>query len=107
MADDNGIPLCDGGITGEVLMPESPGLSTLNGRRRSLRMAIVGHFGPSEPVLAGVDLWGRLHTIGAVGLEYFRLLLWPNVLQLDFYYQEVIGIQTGGSMRSWMGLTTL
>lgn len=39
MAVDNGIPLCDGDITGEVLMPESPGLNTLNGRRRSLRRA--------------------------------------------------------------------
>ncbi len=39
MAVDNGIPLCDGDITGEVLVPGSPGLKTLKGRRRSLRRA--------------------------------------------------------------------
>lgn len=69
------------------------------------RFAALGAFATSEPLLRGLPFEIRLYTLGSVFLEYLRLLVFPRVLELDFYYQQVIGIATGATPRSLAGLT--
>jgi tetratricopeptide (TPR) repeat protein len=71
------------------------------------RLTALGGFAPSEPLLRGVPLEIRLHTLGSVFLEYLRLLVFPDILQTDFYYRERIGIASGASARSLAGLALL
>ena len=71
------------------------------------RLTALGGFAPSEPLLRGVPIEIRLHTLGGVFVEYLRLLVWPDVLQTDFYYRERIGIASGASARSLAGLVLL
>ncbi len=73
----------------------------------ALRVRAIGHFSPSEPILAGVSAWGRLHTAGAVFSEYLRLLVFPNILQVDFYYQGAVGILNQASAISICGLLAI
>jgi len=70
----------------------------------ALRLTVIGAFGPAHPVLAGFDPLTRLYTIGAVFAEYLRLLFWPSVLQLDFYYQLAVGIPHEAGAASLVGL---
>jgi tetratricopeptide (TPR) repeat protein len=71
------------------------------------RLTALGGFSPSEPLLRGVPIEIRLHTLGSVFVEYLRLLVFPEVLQTDFYYRERIGIASGASTRSLAGLALL
>jgi tetratricopeptide (TPR) repeat protein len=68
------------------------------------RVAALGGFAPSEPLLRGVPFEQRLYTLGSVFLEDLRLLVFPRVLQIDFYYQQAIGIASGASARALAGL---
>ncbi|MCA9512087.1 MAG: hypothetical protein KC560_15350, partial [Myxococcales bacterium] len=67
------------------------------------RLHVLGGLGPAAPVLAGIDLHTRIVTIGAVFAEYARLLLAPTTLQLDFYYQQTIGVPDAWSLRAAAG----
>ena len=68
------------------------------------RFTALGHFAPTEPLLRGVPLEIRLHTLGSVFLEDLRLLVFPSLLQTDFYYRQQVGIATGATARSLCGL---
>jgi tetratricopeptide (TPR) repeat protein len=68
------------------------------------RFAALGHFAPSQPLLRGVPLEIRLHTLGSVFLEDLRLLIFPSILQTDFYYRQQLGIASGATARSLLGL---
>jgi tetratricopeptide (TPR) repeat protein len=70
----------------------------------ALRLQVLGGFGPSEPVLAGQSAIERIATMGSVYLEYARLLVFPHALQLDFYYQEIVGLPEAVGLRSLAGL---
>lgn len=71
------------------------------------RFNALGSFAPAEPLLRGVPLEIRLHTLGSVFLEYLRLLVFPGVLETDFYYREQLGIAAGATVRSLCGLALL
>ncbi len=75
-----------------------------------LRGGVLGQFSPEAAVLRDTDLWTRLLTMGAVFLVYLRLLLLPTILQVDFYYQVLIGIPSrldAGSLMGWLLLLGL
>jgi tetratricopeptide (TPR) repeat protein len=71
------------------------------------RFSALGGLAPAEPLLRGVPLEIRLHTLGSVFLEYLRLLVFPGVLETDFYYRERLGIAAGATARSLCGLALL
>ncbi len=79
----------------------------------ALRTAVLGAFLPRDAPLAGSDLETRLSTMGAIFLVYLRLLVFPDRLQVDFYYQALVGIvrrPTLGSLLGWalvLGLAAL
>jgi tetratricopeptide (TPR) repeat protein len=76
----------------------------------TLRVAVLGRFAPEAAVLADADLGSRLLTMGAVQLVYLRLLVFPNVLQVDFHYQALVGVVTRpnlGSLLGWLGMALL
>ncbi len=60
-----------------------------------LRAQALGGLLPRPHALAAHSVGTRLMTMGAVFLEDVRLLLFPLELQLDYYYQQEVGIQTG------------
>ncbi len=68
------------------------------------RFAALGAFAPSEPLLRGVPFEIRLYTLGSVFLENLRLLCFPRVLEIDFYYQQAVGIARGATPRAIAGL---
>ena len=68
------------------------------------RFTALGQFAPTEPLLRGVPFEIRLHTLGSVFLEDLRLLVFPSLLQTDFYYRAQVGIATGATARSLLGL---
>ena len=70
-------------------------------------VALQGHFGPDVVVLQGAALSTRLWTMGAVFLEYIRLLVMPGVLQVDVYYEHVVGLQPHLSLHAGLGLALL
>ena len=70
-----------------------------------LRIHANGQFEPSAPILGDASAWGRLQTAGAVSAQYLRLLILPSPLQVDFYYQQSIGIRSGASLDSVFGLS--
>jgi tetratricopeptide (TPR) repeat protein len=72
-----------------------------------LRYAVLGRFSPEQIVLAGQPLGVRLLTMGAVFFEYLRLLVFPRVLQVDFYYHDTLGIPTEPSVQIALGLIGL
>jgi tetratricopeptide (TPR) repeat protein len=70
----------------------------------ALRSAVLGAFSPEAAPLAGSGLATRLWTQGSVLFVYFRLLVFPDLLQVDFYYQALVGIvrrPTWGSLLGW------
>jgi len=76
----------------------------------ALRTAVLGGFSPEAAPLAGSDLSTRLLTMGSVFLVYLRLLVFPDPLQVDFYYQALVGIvrrPTFGSLLGWALLLAL
>jgi len=74
------------------------------------RFHVLGGLGPSAPVLAGIDLETRIITMGSVFAEYLRLSFVPTTLQLDFYYQQAIGVPSEWTLRAafgWLGIACL
>jgi tetratricopeptide (TPR) repeat protein len=71
------------------------------------RLAALERFAPSEPLMRGIPFEIRLHTVGRVFLENLRLLVFPRVLEIDFYYLETVGVATGGSPAALAGLAAL
>ena len=69
-----------------------------------LRAEALGGLLPSPHALAAEPLLNRLMTMGVVFLEYARLLLLPLELQIDFYYQQEVGIQQGLSTQGLGGV---
>ena len=69
----------------------------------AVRLEVLGGFGPAQPVLEGISPLARASTAGAVFAEYLRLLVWPGVLQLDFYYQQTIGVPGRPTLQSIVG----
>lgn len=69
----------------------------------AVRLEVLGGFGPAHPVLEGVDPLARASIAGAVFAEYLHLLVWPDVLQLDFYYQQTIGLPGTPTFQSVVG----
>ncbi len=76
----------------------------------ALRTAVLGGFSPEAAPLAGSGLSTRLLTMGSVFVVYLRLLVFPDSLQVDFYYQALVGIvrsPTLGSLLGWALLLAL
>jgi Flp pilus assembly protein TadD len=73
----------------------------------TLRFNVLGRFSPELGVLAGESLETRLLTMGSVFFEYLRLLVYPRILQVDFYYHDTIGIVREASASAIGGLTAL
>jgi tetratricopeptide (TPR) repeat protein len=69
-----------------------------------LRTNAIGHFSASDPILVDVSIAGRILTAGAVFSEYLGLLVFPQILQVDFYYQGAVGIQREFNSTSLVGL---
>jgi hypothetical protein len=67
------------------------------------RYDALGGFGPAQSVLEGIEPVAKAATVGAVFSEYLRLLLYPDVLQLDFYYQQAIGLLPAPTLASVVG----
>jgi len=74
-----------------------------------LRVSVLGHFSPEIEDRSFVfpGLVERLYTMGAIYLEYLRLLVWPDVLQLDFYYERAIGVREQLDARVALGWLAL
>ncbi len=72
----------------------------------ALRLHALGRLQPSA-IVGGAGFTGRLFTAAVVYLENLRLLFFPSVLDVDFYYQHAIGIQTAPSLRGSAGLVAL
>jgi Flp pilus assembly protein TadD len=73
----------------------------------ALRFFVLGRFSPELTLLAGQTLAVRLLTVGSVFFEYVRLLVYPRVLQVDYYYQGTIGVVSEPSVRGIRGLAGL
>ena len=75
-----------------------------------VRYAALGQLSPDTAVLGEVSLLARFSTMGAVYLMDFRLLIAPTLLEVDFYYQALIGIldRPGpDSVLGWAGMGLL
>lgn len=69
-----------------------------------LRSAALGHFTPAAAIFRDSDLVTRLSTMGAIFLVDLYLLVLPSTLQVDFYYQALIGLLprfTAASLLGW------
>lgn len=69
------------------------------------RFDALSELGPAQSVLEGIGPLATAATVGAVFAEYLRLLVYPNVLQIDFYYQQAIGLlrtPTAASVVGWV-----
>lgn len=60
----------------------------------ALRVAVLGRFRPDEVVMGEDTTLTRVYTIFAIIREYSRLLIWPDILQIDPYYKVAVGIHT-------------
>jgi tetratricopeptide (TPR) repeat protein len=75
-----------------------------------LRLAVLGRFSPEIAILRGSDFWTHFHTMGTVFFFDLRLLILPNVLEVDYYYQALIGLvdrPTPASILGWLGMLAL
>ncbi len=74
------------------------------------RMAVLGRFSPETAILRGSDLWTHVHTMGTVFFFDLRLLILPGILEIDYYYQALIGLvesATPASLLGWLGMLGL
>lgn len=69
--------------------------------------ALGGHLRPAPHNLVSPSLWLRLHLLGKTYLEYLRLMLFPGILQVDYYYQSELARDPGPTLRSTAGLAVL
>src|SRR5262249_13399587 len=65
---------------------------------------VVGAF--TAEALAGASLGGRMLTMLQVVPEWFRLLLWPAHLQIDYSPNEIVA-SSGMGAHEWLGLALL
>ena len=74
-----------------------------------LRFLVLGRLSPDPSTydFAFDGAWQRAATLGAISLEYARLLVWPDVLQIDFYYERRVGVQQAFGPRVVAGWTLL
>jgi len=70
----------------------------------ALRFSVLGRFSPELTALADQPLVVRLLTMGTVFVENLRLLVYPSVLQVDYYYHDTIGIVSKPSAQAILGL---
>ncbi len=70
----------------------------------ALRLSVLGRFSPELMALDGEPLVVRLLTMGSVFFENLRLLVYPSVLHVDYYYHDTIGIVSEPSARAILGL---
>lgn len=69
----------------------------------ALRTLVLDRFSPLDAPLAGSALATRLWTMGSVFFVYARLLVFPDRLQPDFYYQALIGIPQRATPAALLG----
>ncbi len=72
-----------------------------------LRAAALGRLTPGQAVLAGLGAPARLWTGLRVLAENARLLVWPEPLQVDYYYQQAVGAQSGPTLGAALGAILL
>ena len=72
-----------------------------------VRSAVLGGVSPDTAVLSGSGLAAHLWTMGAVFWIDLVQLVAPANLEIDFYYQAVIGIRQGPSWDSLLGWAAL
>jgi hypothetical protein len=65
---------------------------------------VVGAF--TAEALVGASLGGRMLTMLQVVPKWFRLLLWPSHLQIDYSPNEIVA-STGMGPHEWLGLALL
>jgi tetratricopeptide (TPR) repeat protein len=70
----------------------------------AVRWAVLGGIAPARQTLGGAGPAQRIFTVGAVFLEYLRLLLFPATLQVDGYYLASVGAAGAAAPRSLAGL---
>lgn len=75
----------------------------------ALRIGVVGRLSPDPSTYAFSFANGfeRIATFGGLYLEYLRLLVWPDPLQIDFHYERAIGIRRAVDARvvsGWIAL---
>jgi tetratricopeptide (TPR) repeat protein len=73
----------------------------------ALRMASLGQFTPASAILRDSDFWTRFHTMGTVFFLDLRLLILPDVLQVDYYYQALVGLVERANLASLLGWVLL
>jgi len=69
----------------------------------AVRTLVLDRFSPLDAPLAGRPLATRLFTMGSVFFVYARLLVFPDRLQPDFYYQALVGIPERATPASLLG----
>jgi Tfp pilus assembly protein PilF len=80
----------------------APHLAVL-GMYLALRVLSLGRFSPEAAILAGADLGTRLLTMGSVFFLDLRLLAWPATLEVDFYYQALVGLPRAPTLEALAG----
>lgn len=75
-----------------------------------VRFAALGQLSPGTAILAESSLLARISTMGAVYFMDLRLLIAPTLLEVDFYYQSLIGIlehPSPATVLGWAGMGAL
>jgi tetratricopeptide (TPR) repeat protein len=75
-----------------------------------VRFAALGQLSPDTAILGEASLLARFSTMGAVYFMDLQLLIAPTLLEVDFYYQVLIGIleRPGpASVLGWAGMGLL
>ncbi len=75
-----------------------------------VRFAALGQLSPDTAILGDASLLTRFSTMGAVYFMDLQLLIAPTLLEVDFYYQALIGILDrpgSASVLGWAGMGLL
>ena len=75
----------------------------------ALRVVVLGRFRPDVVVLADQHGLEKLRTVFAIYREYLRILLWPDLLQFDYWYESLLGhgVPMGWAVMGGVGLLGL
>jgi protein O-mannosyl-transferase len=84
-----------------------PYLALLAGYVLLRSAALEGALLSRQAVLTDASTWTWLSTVGAVFAAYCRLLVAPEVLQVDLYYERAVGLQQGITALGLTGLLLL
>lgn len=68
-----------------------------------LRTAVLGRLSPAVTLLGDAPLLTRFWTMGSTFALDFQQLLFPSRLELDFYYQALVGIPTTATPLAILG----